>query len=948
VELLRAEDWPRIVRPGARVFIGSGAGVPRALVEGMLACAGKLRDVELVHIHTLGPVPWVDPRYAAQLRTNTFFLTPEVGRAVVEGRADYTPCSLSEVPRLFESTVLPIDVALVMTSPPDPSGKVSLGVSVDVVRSAVAAARVVVAQINRHMPRTSGDSTLDVSSIDAFVEHDEPLPEQQLPAVDSVRARIGAYLAELVEDGSTLQVGLGVTPQLAVASLRDHRHLGVHSGVFTDALMELVRCGAVDNSRKHFVPGRSVASHAMGTRALYEFVDGNPEVEFRGSGWVNDPANIARNERMVAVNGARQIDLTGQVVRDSAGHRFHGGVGAQLDFLRGSAASAGGRPIHVLPSTSRDGTKSRIVAKLPPATGVATSRADVHYIVTEHGVASLHGRSIRERALEMIQVAHPDFREELMRGAHERGWVPRFVSVAPSSLGTGEADSGLGLRRVRLGRSDEGYLLRPLHPSDIRRLQEFFYSHTEDTVRSRYGYLRQDMPADSAYELVGVDQSRDLALGLFEESGLGRAPVLRAVGRFYRDDDGASAEVAFVVHEAARRRGMASLLLEELAKVAERRGIERFWAEVLTGNEAMRSLFERFGAKSERSRDTEGDVYRMKVGGVLKKARKLAARREQAAGEGVATSLGWYWSEVCLEHDTGPGHPESPERYRVLGASLVEAATELGAVAISGREATREELMRCHTAQYLDLVHIDVEGLADQLRTGDTPICPESEKVAKRAAGAGLEAVEAVMEGRLKRVFVAVRPPGHHATPVRGMGFCIYNTVALMARHAQSAFGCGPVLIVDWDVHHGNGTQDIFYADSSVFYFSIHEQGLYPFTGAAAEIGDGPGAGATLNVPLAPGSGIDEVLPAFDEHLLPAMEEFRPELVLVSAGFDSRAGDPLGGLGLRDEDFATMTRRLRTIADRWAQGRLISVLEGGYNPAGLASAADAHFRALAE
>ena len=926
------------------MFLGSGAAVPRELVRRMLAAADGLSDVEIVHIHTLGPVPWVAEAHAGALRTNAFFLSPGVGEAVREGRADYTPAGMSEVPRLFRSTMLPVDVALVMTSPPDARGRVSLGVSVDVVKAAVEAARVVVAEINPRMPATEGDGWVPVEKIDWFIERDAPLAVMPRVKADPVRERIGAYLAELVDDGSTLQVGLGVTPQVAVAALKGHRHLGIHSGMFCDVLMDLIECGAVDHSRKHFMTGRAVVSHAVGSRRLYEFIRECRELEFRASDWVNDPAVIAMNQRMVAVNGARQIDLTGQVMRDATGHHFHGGIGAQLDFLRGASRSEGGRPVHVLTSTNAEGTGSRIVAAPPEGSMVASGRTDTDYVITEHGVARLRGKSVRERALEMIQIADPRFREGLLREAHRRGWIPKFVSLVPTSVEDGTGRHGLEFRRLKLGDGGRSFFMRPLHASDVRRLQEFFYSHSEETVRNRYGYLRESMPEDSAYRLVGVDQKRDLALGIFEERGLACEPVLRAVGRFYRDPEGARAEVAFVVHDETRRMGMAGELLGELARVAKRRGIRGFWASVLPGNRPMRALFEKAGGTC---REEDGErIYEIPVAPLA--GRFPAGERAVAAEPVRKVAVGWFWSETCLEHDGGPGEVENPLRYRVLGEALAREAEAIGAVRLEGRMATRRELLRCHAAHYLDLVHIDVESLADRLRTGDTALCAESERVAQWASGSALAAVEAVMGGRVRRAFVAVRPPGHHATADRGMGFCIYNHVALMARHAQEEFGVPRVLIVDWDVHHGNGTQDLFFADPNVFYFSVHEEGIFPFTGSAEESGAGPGVGTTLNVPLGHGAGRAEVLRAFEDRLVPAMEVFRPGLVLVSAGFDALASDPLGGFRLVPADFAELTRVVVGLAERWCEGRVVSVLEGGYDPEGLARAAAAHLRALGE
>ena len=310
--------------------------------------------------------------------------------------------------------------------------------------------------------------------------------------------------------------------------------------------------------------------------------------------------------------------------------------------------------------------------------------------------------------------------------------------------------------------------------------------------------------------------------------------------------------------------------------------------------------------------------------------------------------LGWYWDDVHLLHDTGRGHPESAHRYQVLGDALVPEAEKLGATRIQRRDINQAELLRCHTAEYLHIVKTDLNEGAGQLRTGDTQLSEKSGLAATAAVGAGLAAVDQVMRGKLQRGFIAARPPGHHATPDRGMGFCIYNTIALMARHAMAAHECRRVLIVDWDVHHGNGTQDCFYEDGDVFFFSSHQQGIYPGTGAKHETGDGPGKGTTMNLPLPSGTGGEPILEAIRGPLAEKMKSFKPGLVLISAGFDSRIDDPLGGFTLSDDDFANLTRALCAIADEHAKGRVISVLEGGYNPEGLASASLSHFKTMGE
>ncbi len=584
---LDERDWPRLLRPGSRVFIGGGASVPQALVASMLRHAEALTDIEIVHIHGLGPVPWIDPAYEGILRTNSFFLTPSLRQAVERGQADYTPCAMSEVAGLFSSGRMPLDLALVQVSPPDEEGYCSLGVSVDIVRAAVNSARMVIAQVNPLMPRTCGDTRLAARKIAFFLDHKAALPECTKPACDDRHERIGRYAAQLVDDGATIQVGLGNTPEAVVRALRKHRHLGIHTGMFNDALMELIRRGAVDNSRKNYKPGKIIASHVLGSRKLYRFVDGNADLELHPSDWVNDPYRIAKNDRMVAINGAREIDLTGQVVRDSRGHHFYGGIGALQDFIRGAGRSKGGRPIVALTATSDDGRESRIVAGLEPGSGVSTGRGDVHHVVTEYGIASIYGLSIRERVAKLVEIAHPEHREKLLEGARARGWLPAFFTMP------GGTRSGVESRWVDfpIGR----FRLRPLYPSDMHALQHFFYSHDEETVRLRYGYQRDRMSGESAYKLSAVDQAKDRALGIFIEQA-GREE-LRAIGRYYLDPGGESAEIAFIVHEGARRGGMAGFLLGELAATAGKRGIKRFWASVLPGNHGMAALLEKAGGE---------------------------------------------------------------------------------------------------------------------------------------------------------------------------------------------------------------------------------------------------------------------------------------------------------------------------------------------------------------
>lgn len=932
--------------------------VPFALMDSLLSKHESFQDVELLHIHTLGDLPWVDPKYEGSFRTNSFFLSRRMSEAVGEGWADYTPCPTSEIPRLFQSGVITLDATLIQVSPPDADGYVSLGLSADVICAAVKSAKKVVAQINKNVPQTYGDTRISMASIDYYVEQDAELPTLESWDYADHHKKIGEYAAQLIEDGSTLQVSMGNSPQAVLRSLTKHKHLGIHTGCFTDEMMELVKAGAVDNSMKAYHKGVSVASHCLGSQALCDFVNQNKEIELHKSEWCNDPHRIAKNRQMVSINGAREIDLTGQVVRDSRGHRFYGGIGATQDFIRGAAMSNGGRPIIALASRDADGS-SRIVTGLTSGSGVCSSRGDVHYVVTEYGVANLVGQTIRQRVLRLVEIAHPDVRESLLEGARMQKWIPEIYGFNPS--GIHDEDAGIDIKRVSFGSIQ--YMSRPMHPSDVRSLQQFFYAQDEETIRLRYGHAMPMLDEGSAYRMSAVDQSKDLAIGVFYRDN--HRELLRAVGRFYLDGGGKTAEVAFLVHEKARRKGIANYLLSEIAKIAQERGVKTFWASVQKRNKPMVKLFMSRGAERERIAGDDSDEFTMDVDDLVKQAiaweekkasetrknievnepRKAAVKTRATPKKKKKASRVAIWSsEELLKHDTGPGHPESPRRYQSVLDRLENAFSQLER--IDDRIASVKEITLVHSAHYHDMVKMDVENFAENLRTGDTAIGEHSYDAAVLSTGGVLNAVDAVMSGAVDKVFCAVRPPGHHATPDLGMGFCIFNHAAIAARYAQKEYGIKKVAIVDWDVHCGNGTEETFYSDPSVFYFSTHQEGHFYSCGDPDDIGEGEGKGTTLNIPLKAGAGDEEILSAWREPLRDALESFQPELILVCAGFDAAAGDPLAEMLVTPAGFAELTKLVCGYAEQYCGGRLVSVLEGGYEPTILANCVEAHVRAL--
>ena len=416
-----AEEALRVVRSGDHVWVHAGCNHPEELVRAMVARAADLRGVEVTHLMTFGSAAYAEPRHAGSFRHRALFTGANVREAVNDGRADFVPVHLSEIPALVRTGDLAVDVALIHVSPPDEHGFCSYGVGVECTKAAAERARTVIALVNRRMPRSLGDSFIHASRLTHVVETDRPIRElPQAGRVGPVAGAIGQHVAALIDNGSTLQMGIGEIPDAILLYLREKKHLGIHTEMFSDGVVDLFEAGVVTNEAKTLHRGKIVSSFVLGSKRTFDFIDNNPFVEFHPSDYVNDPFVIAQNEKMVAINSALSVDLTGQVCADSIGPRIYSGFGGQVDFIRGAARSRGGRPIIALPSTAREGRLSRIVDALPEGSGVVTSRGDVHYVVTEHGVARLHGKSLRERARELIAVAHPDFRSELRQAAQRR------------------------------------------------------------------------------------------------------------------------------------------------------------------------------------------------------------------------------------------------------------------------------------------------------------------------------------------------------------------------------------------------------------------------------------------------------------------------------------------------------------------------------------------------
>ena len=585
-KIVTAEDAIAKIKNGSRIFIGTGCGEPQHLIRALVKNP-RIQDAMLYQMLSFTLSQYVDDdNFLRRFALKLFFISASMRKAAFEGKIDYVPTYLSQIPKLFVSRRIGLDVALVQVSPPDRFGFCSLGVSVDITKAGMAAAPLVIAQVNSRMPRTLGDSIVHVDNLDFIVLHEEALVEA-LPKIKDteVASRIGYYVSQLVEDGATLQIGFGRLPYAILPHLMDKNDLGVHTQLITDGFIPLLEQKIITNRKKTFLPDRVVASLCMGSEALYRYVDNNPQFYFRSSEFVNDPTVIAHNDHLISISSALEVDLTGQVCTDSVGYMFYSGIGDQVDYIRGSSMSKGGFSIIALPSTAQHGRVSRIVPNLSEAAGVATTRADVNFVVTEYGVAELEGKSIYQRVMELAQIAHPKFREELIDVAKRRHYI-FSDQVAPVQDDLIFLESYKNRIALKDGKSVE---IRPLLPSDEFEYRNFFYSLKEETIYLRFFYRMKLFSHEIAQQQwARVDYRKNISLiGLVQSKG---HKEIVAIGS-YADGEGSRAEIAFVVREDFQGMGVGSVMLAQLETIALENGFKGFTATVLRENKAMLHVF---------------------------------------------------------------------------------------------------------------------------------------------------------------------------------------------------------------------------------------------------------------------------------------------------------------------------------------------------------------------
>ncbi|MEN6623294.1 MAG: GNAT family N-acetyltransferase [Smithella sp.] len=586
------EIFKRIHR-GDTIFIGSACAEPQYLVAGMIRFVESYPhaffDTEIIHVRTLGVAPYTEKKFKHNFRHNSFFIGNPTREAINIGQADYTPILLSQLPSLFHRGLVHIDVALIQTSLPDSQGHLSLGVSVDIVKAVVENADLVVAQVNDQMPRVHGDSFISMKDVDFLLPHNEPLLEYTpQPNVEITRG-IGKNIARLIEDGDTIQVGYGVVANSILESLSDKKHLGVHTELFSDGIANLMKKGVIDNTQKTINRGKTIASFCMGHKETYEFIHDNPDVEFRRIDYTNNPIVIAQHENMVAINSALEIDLTGQATAESIGKVFYSGIGGQADFMRGAFLSRNGKAILALSSTAEDESISRISPALKEGAGTTLIRGDIHYVVTEFGIAYIHGKSIRERAMDLIAIAHPKFRPWLVEEAKKAGLIYRDQAFIPGEKGRYPEE----LETYRTTKTGFKIFFRPIKINDEPLYKDFIYSLSDNSMYRRFISARKDMPHERLQKFVVIDYTKEMAI--LAVVGDEEKQVITGIGRYFIDEDRHTAEVAFAVRDDYQRQGIGTELLSYLTYLAKRQGLLGFTADVLADNKPMLHVFEKGG-----------------------------------------------------------------------------------------------------------------------------------------------------------------------------------------------------------------------------------------------------------------------------------------------------------------------------------------------------------------
>ena len=912
-KLSSARDAVRRVRSGQTVYIGSGAAEPTVLTRALVSVAGTLRDVAVIHLLGLGESPFADPRLAVHFRLNTFFVGRGMEEAVREGRADYTPMAVTELPRSMATGIVPVDVALVQVSPPDAMGSCSLGIAADAGLAAVEHAALVIAQVNEHMPVTHGDTRVHVDQLDLLVEGSAPLLEVVPEDPDPVSVTIGRLVADIISDGAVLHFGRSAVSTATMRFLERRKDLGIHTDVLTPDLLRLIQSGAVTNRSKGVHRGRTVATTAQGTAELYRTLHHNPAIELHPVDHVNDPFVIAQNPGAVAVLEVEEVDLSGKArIHGTVASSKRGSLGAALDYLEGVSRSEGGLVVLALPSIDPETGASRIVAE-GSGRGVFLPRSRVDIVVTEYGSVHLRGLSLRERAVALISVAHPRFRHGLMDQAKAARMVAPDQGVQPEN-------GCVYPHHYETSRSFEGGLevfFRPVKPSDTRRIQKLFHSLSPETVRNRWHASLNSLSRSTLMEITNIDYAKDMAIVGLVGPRANRRIICE--GRCLYNPVNRMGEFDILVHDDYQALGLGSFLANYLMHVAYARGLHGLYAEVIQNNIPMRHLLDKAWPTAKIHHDSGLRTYTVTF---------------SPTDRGHPKDAILIHTPHFADHTLGDGHPFRPDRAGKLYELLkrqdwlgepwmrVEMPAALPPEAMAGSvdPGFLAAIQRASSGK------IDPSLLSYGLGTEECPVFPRLADYVGLYCAATMTGVRLILEENANLVF---NPLGgmHHSSRSHAEGFCYVND-AILAIDALLAAG-HRVAYIDIDAHHGNGVQDSYWRDDRVLTVSIHESGktLYPWRGFEDEIGEGPGRGYTVNVPLPAGADDEIFNKAFDELIVDRVRAFAPSVTVVVVGADSHRTDPLSSLQLTNNGMAHAMEFIRGFSPH-----LLMLGGGGYNP----------------
>jgi len=858
--------------------------------------AERFHDLRIIHIMAQRDQRLARPELLRSFRYNTFNIGRGVAAAVADGIADFTPLNMSEVPCAMAKGIVDVDVALIQITPPDRFGFASLGISVDIVKAAVAHADLVIAQVNENMPTTMGDSLVEMGRIDFLVDGTEPLIEAASPELDPVSLTIGRLVANMIVDGMTLHFDTSVTSAAIMRCLDTKRDLGIHTDVLTDDIMRLIDTGVVTNRRKEVNRGKTVATLVHGSKELYQAVDHNPQIELYPIEYVNDPIRIAKHDNMVSIQSVEEVELTG-LARADAGEVFGSqNLPSSTDFLTGTRRAKDGLTVIALHSTTRDGERSRIVAE-STGSGVYLGRAVVDAVVTEYGSVFIHGLSIRERAVALISIAHPRFRRRLLEEAKRLHYVDPQQIIPPEAGCV--YPHHYEFRHTF--RDDLTVFFRPVKPFDARRLQRLFYSLSEDSIRMRYHGVIKMLTDQEAQKLANVDYSQDMAIiGLI---GRRSNREIIAEGRYLYNPQNNMGEFDILVHESYRGLGIGIFLADYLKKIAYSRGLSGVYADVIGGNAATMALLNKAWPTAEKSFGADSTIFTLRFP-------PADVRRPK---DSIIVYSGRF-----NDYGYGEGHPFRPDRARTA-LRLINEEGFLRQPWVRIEEPVmvpKERLFMSHSPGFIDALERANRGnwdegmLAYNLGGDEAPVFRGLFDYVLLYTSATLTGVDLIAKENANVVF---NPLGgfHHASRKHAEGFCYVNDV-IVAIDSFLAKGLR-VACVDVDAHHGNGVQDAYYHDDRVLVVSLHETGksLYPWSGFETEIGAGMGQGFTVNVPLPPGTDDEAFEVALDRVVTPAVERFHPNVVVAVVGADTHRNDPLTHLSLTNNGMVEAMKRIR-------------------------------------